>query len=415
MNNTYRILLYNAHRELWFGITFKFWIYRRPWVPKYRYIAKHALREQAGLFIVSDTPVTSSFWAKLADFVRFYLWLFINRYPLLKSRIYFSDKHIESTDILLIMYIGNFAAFGNSVNSDTLSSRLNKISCIKILNVNHFPYNIGHSSNQLSKFNFDAFWAEVSLFDCSPFFSMYFKSYIDKPFIVVPFAAKKKFHYLGMLASHREKKIFATGSISLDMSRDLDFCSFFGTTILQPMRKNIFDLQHESLLDSLFFSVVNPLDQNGSTRPVRDAKNLILGVKNWIHNVFFYGQRGYHDMDLNALFNTYAFHLVGEEIVGLPGISFAEGMMAGSILVGLDHPMYTSLGMIPWVHFIPYSPLDSPNQIAANLRDLLSDDKLLNYIQYKSLLFARSNFSELSAWSSMSKQLQFLLVKQSTF
>ena len=53
-------------------------------------------------------------------------------------------------------------------------------------------------------------------------------------------------------------------------------------------------------------------------------------------------------------FNEYKMHLVGEEILGVPGIGFVEGMACGSAYIGLDSPMYRDYGLIPGVHYIAY-------------------------------------------------------------
>ena len=53
-------------------------------------------------------------------------------------------------------------------------------------------------------------------------------------------------------------------------------------------------------------------------------------------------------------FNEYKMHVVGEEILGIPGIGYVEGMACGSAYIGLDSPMYRDLGLIPGVHYIAY-------------------------------------------------------------
>ena len=53
-------------------------------------------------------------------------------------------------------------------------------------------------------------------------------------------------------------------------------------------------------------------------------------------------------------FNEYKMCLVGEEILGVPGIGYVEGMACGCAYIGLDSPMYRNLGLIPGVHYISY-------------------------------------------------------------
>ena len=53
-------------------------------------------------------------------------------------------------------------------------------------------------------------------------------------------------------------------------------------------------------------------------------------------------------------FNDYKMHFLGEEILGVPGIGFVEGMACGSAYIGLDSPMYRDYGLIPGIHYISY-------------------------------------------------------------
>ena len=53
-------------------------------------------------------------------------------------------------------------------------------------------------------------------------------------------------------------------------------------------------------------------------------------------------------------FNEYKMCIVGEEILGVPGIGYVEGMACGCAYIGLDSPMYRDLGLIPGIHYIAY-------------------------------------------------------------
>lgn len=53
-------------------------------------------------------------------------------------------------------------------------------------------------------------------------------------------------------------------------------------------------------------------------------------------------------------FNDYKMHIVGEEVLGIPGIGFVEGMACGSAYIGIDSPMYRDMGLIPGEHYITY-------------------------------------------------------------
>ena len=65
-------------------------------------------------------------------------------------------------------------------------------------------------------------------------------------------------------------------------------------------------------------------------------------------------QKQYYSFDMVEAFNDYKMCIVGEEILGVPGIGFVEGMACGCAYIGLDSPMYTDLGLIPGKHYITY-------------------------------------------------------------
>ena len=53
-------------------------------------------------------------------------------------------------------------------------------------------------------------------------------------------------------------------------------------------------------------------------------------------------------------FNNYKMCIVGEEILGIPGIGFVEGMACGCAYLGVDSPAYRDWGLIPGEHFVAY-------------------------------------------------------------
>ena len=46
--------------------------------------------------------------------------------------------------------------------------------------------------------------------------------------------------------------------------------------------------------------------------------------------------------------------IVGEEILGVPGIGFVEGMACGCAYIGLESQVYSDYGMQAGVHYIGY-------------------------------------------------------------
>ena len=53
-------------------------------------------------------------------------------------------------------------------------------------------------------------------------------------------------------------------------------------------------------------------------------------------------------------FNDYKMCLVGEEIMGIPGVGFVEGMACGCAYIGQNKGYYEDYGMQEGVHYIGY-------------------------------------------------------------
>jgi hypothetical protein len=53
-------------------------------------------------------------------------------------------------------------------------------------------------------------------------------------------------------------------------------------------------------------------------------------------------------------YNKYKMFINAEEVIGLPGIGFVEGMACGTAYIGLRPPMYEDIGMEDRVHYIGY-------------------------------------------------------------
>jgi hypothetical protein len=104
-----------------------------------------------------------------------------------------------------------------------------------------------------------------------------------------------------------------------------------------------------------------------------------------------------------TLFNDYKAHVVGEEVVGLPGIGFAEGMMCGTALIGLDDAMYRVHGLIPDVHYIAYT--GGYEEMLLKLDQVINDDRQLLSIARAGHEFAMANFTESSVYQKLILQL----------
>jgi hypothetical protein len=90
-------------------------------------------------------------------------------------------------------------------------------------------------------------------------------------------------------------------------------------------------------------------------KKVLPSDNKFIATYKRVYNRLHNGrQKKYFSFNMVEKFNDYKMHVVGEEILGIPGIGYVEGMACGSAYIGLDSPMYRDLGLIPGVHYIAY-------------------------------------------------------------
>lgn len=91
-------------------------------------------------------------------------------------------------------------------------------------------------------------------------------------------------------------------------------------------------------------------------------------------------------------FNDYKMHLLGEEILGVPGIGFVEGMACGSAYIGLDSPMYRDYGLIPGVHYITYDGTKEGLRKTVEYWQKPENQDELEQIAKRGCEFVRKNF-----------------------
>lgn len=397
------IYIYNAHNELWFGINFKTWIYRRPWRPKYKYMTDGILKNQRNFLILCKPFYSQNFYRRLlfllSEYLNIKIWALINGINPFKVRCVFNPEKICNNDILLILYIGNFTTYEGAVDSQGLVNYLNRSSGIAVLNINHYPYHIDTGSFAVKNLKFKYFWAEANLKN-NDFFQKYFKNF-KQSFIVTPFAVRDIFLCTQDFDCRKDAAV-AVGTLSAKMDHDSAYINYFNSGILQPIRNDIYNNDSVNENNNIF-SYISDINEGGESRPVRAAKNLFIAISNWLHNIFIFGQKKYNKLNMCELFNKYKLHIVGEEIVGLPGIGFAEGMMCGSVFVGIDHPMYRDIGMIPGVHYIGYD--GGYDELVLAINSVLNDGVRLKLISRNSLNFAENNFKPENIFNNFVKKI----------
>jgi hypothetical protein len=111
------------------------------------------------------------------------------------------------------------------------------------------------------------------------------------------------------------------------------------------MRREIFNNKNRlsDIIDTFIFEIAGARDEEET-----------CGTTKKIFNLFNRGKQQHLSFDIVALYNKYMLFLVPEEVTGLPGVSFVEGMVCGCVFIGSNEAIYNSIGMKPSVHYLLY-------------------------------------------------------------
>jgi len=134
--------------------------------------------------------------------------------------------------------------------------------------------------------------------------------------------------------------------------------------------------------------------EGSDVKPYLPTDNKIVRLYKKIHNRFNTGhQKAYFSFDMVEKFNEYKMCLVGEEILGVPGIGYVEGMACGCAYIGLDSPMYRNLGLIPGVHYISYDGTKEGLRQVVEYYQQEEHQKELEQIAKTGCEYVRTNFN----------------------
>ena len=165
--------------------------------------------------------------------------------------------------------------------------------------------------------------------------------------------------------------------------------SFFNSNQLHPMREQIFNERTliSDVCESFISPIVEKIDQPNDLK-----------------------QKKYFSLDFVELYNNYQFFIVPEEVSGLPGIGFVEGMACGSVFIGLKSPIYSDIGMVEGVHYIGYD--GTLSDLISKIKYYQKNTDLLNQISQNSYLFVKSNLNIDLIVNNFFAEITFLLNKK---
>lgn len=195
----------------------------------------------------------------------------------------------------------------------------------------------------------DVLFNESDLGKCSEIFRRYYGWYKGH-FLVHPFVAAPRFKRIKPFYE-RENKCFSTGTITYKLHPE--FLTVYGDSCDQPTRKQIMTHQEElnPYVDCYNSDYLEDVDMK---KYLPSDNKFVHYYKVWYNMRHTGHQKKYFSFNMVEKFNDYKMCLVGEEILGVPGIGFVEGMACGCAYIGQTTGFYEDYGMKEGVHYIGY-------------------------------------------------------------
>lgn len=226
------------------------------------------------------------------------------------------------------------------------------------------------------------------------YFGWFHKQYEVIPFVFAPrFKVVKPFN-------ERKNKAVSVGTVTYPGY----LVKYFGHDCLQPARKQIYDNAKELTPWVDCFNSDYLEDDKMSKHSASD--NQLVKVIKRLHDKFFVGhQKKYYSFDMVEKFNDYKMCIVGEEIVGLPGIGFVEGMASGCAYLGQTVGYYEDYGMKEGVHYIGYDGTLDDLKAKISYYQQPEHQQELETIAKTGCEFVRSHFNGPAAAESLLNKL----------
>jgi len=198
----------------------------------------------------------------------------------------------------------------------------------------------------LQKLQPDVMYNEASFQHGSKIFD-HFYGWYKNPFITIPFVFANRFK-VNVPFAERKNMAVSVGTVTYMYN----ITEIYGNPCAQPARKQVKD-HAEELADIIECRnsdyAEDDKGKNGNT------KNPLMRIYNQLYNKFFTGhQKQYYSFNMVDKFNEFKMCIVGEEIMGIPGVGFVEGMACGCAYIGQNKGYYEDYGMQEGVHYIGY-------------------------------------------------------------
>lgn len=202
-------------------------------------------------------------------------------------------------------------------------------------------------ADKVKALNPDVVYNEASFQHGSKIFD-HFYGWYKNPFITIPFVYADRFK-VKVPFSERKNMAVSVGTITYMHN----ITEIYGDPCAQPARKQV-KVHSEELKDIIECRNSDYLEDDDKKEEKTNENALVKFYKR-IYNRFHTGrQTKYYSFDMVDKFNEFKMCIVGEEIMGIPGVGFVEGMACGCAYIGQTVGYYEDYGMQEGVHYIGY-------------------------------------------------------------
>lgn len=343
-----RIVFINLHGNEMLVKTMNKFVFKQSVAIKHKYLLDYLLQQpnikvcsyinECGFSMASNLPVYVMKFLNLFRFMEHRLVLKLNHINSNKIEVIKNRNDIQKSDIVIIYR----HCAPQLVDAD-------KIQAFKVISMIHF-WGKQKESARMQAIAPDYLVNEIDLSKHSEIFKRFYPWY-QKEFIVHPFVFAQRFKRKKPFAE-RKNIAFATGTITY--KNDADFLSVYGDSCNQPMRKKIRDNAND-LKDLIYCTSCDYSEQSASIKVKNGNSSFAKFIQALHYKLFETQQKAYYSFDMVESFNDYKMCIVGEEILGIPGIGFVEGMACGCAYIGQNVGYYEDYGMIEGIHYIGYN------------------------------------------------------------
>lgn len=335
-----RIVFVNLHANEFLVKTLNKFIFKQSVAIKHKYILDYLLSRddvEVCSFInkrgLSLSYSTRNRFLQSFRFLDHRITMHKNGIPMSKIKVLKHEEEIRHDDLVILYQI-----FGPQFEFDKRPDAFIAVSQL------HFALS---ASEMMEKVDPDLMFNESNMQQRFVGFNEYF-GWFHKQYMVIPFVFAPRFKVIKPFAE-RQNKAVSVGTVTYPGY----LIKYYGHDCLQPARKQVYDNARELTPWVDCFNSDYLEDDKLSKHSANDSK-LVKTFKR-LHDKFFVGhQKKYYSFDMVEKFNDYKMCIVGEEIVGLPGIGFVEGMACGCAYLGQTVGYYEDYGMKEGVHYIGY-------------------------------------------------------------